>query len=142
MSDTEALEIANGIGAAGLDQFGITSESFKAARTLGRTSVGPLYLIPGRAGVCLVLSPAAACGYPGEKDRVLALVVADPVTRKAVGGGVVTDDVAAVRVSSETRAVAARVDAGVFWIQQADDIDLSGQPLRFVDVKSLVGGNS
>lgn len=121
---------------AGMDaRYGITPDSYAQARRVATTSLGPLYLIPGTNGACLVFASSMSCGDPGAANEpMLALVALNPATGDAVGGGVTSATITSVTVVSDRgRSLTVGAIDGVFAIDARDAFKFSSSaPLRFV----------
>lgn len=122
LTDSEAIAANNVIGTVLGQQAGVTPESFSAARTIGRTSLGSLYLLPGTTGACLVIpSVAATCGDPagdGVESLSLLLRTSDGAF---VGGGIVSDSIRSLVAESSVGARAIPLRNGVFVVTERDD---------------------
>lgn len=109
------------ISPAATEHFGITPASFTNVRRL-TTLAGPLFIIPGEEGACLLLDYAVACGNPGTSGQPILAVLVKPSSRKMlVGGGIATTSVTSVLIQTQ-RGHSARViaDDGTFLISPAD----------------------
>jgi hypothetical protein len=130
-SPAEAVAINNLLGGLpDAEYYGVTTASIARARRLASTHAGNLYLIPGNTGACLAFTSGVVCGNP-EKDRMLVLLGADPATGNAVGGGVVSEEVKSVTIT--TSASSARtlpVSNGAFRITPKDAIAAANAPLH------------
>ena len=96
------------------DRYGIGDESYSTVRQLAATAVGPLYVVSGTKGLCVVLQQSVACGNPDTAEKkAVAIFVSDP-QGKYVGGGVLAAGVNDVTVgdSTGTKAAASRVPGG------------------------------
>lgn len=105
-------------------RIGITAESYDRAREITRTSVGPLYLIPGTSGACLYLAAAVSCGDPGSPDGpLLALLTLDPSGKRLVGGGVTANSVEQVTIKHPVAGrLSVAVASGAFVITEAHNL--------------------
>lgn len=128
LSDADTITASNSIGAELATAFGIDKASFETARLVTVTSRGPLYLIPGTSGACLILDGGSSCGDPGRSNHpILALATSDPVTGTWVGGGITDDATTAVSVRDHKgRAVVVSSLRGTFAIDAAAGLDNQG----------------
>lgn len=88
-------------------EFGVDADSYKSARVLTTTSAGPLYVIPGSSGLCLVVPTGyVSCGPLGYRDmeatetQAVVLIVRNPAG-SAEGGGVVLRDAKGIDIMRE-----------------------------------------
>jgi len=117
------VAINNLIDAETAARFGIIQDSFAKARRLAQTDAGPLYVLPGTHGACLVLLPSVACAPVGSSNPVVALFVPSPSSEYLVGGGLLTGRAGSVAVNRENGSVTpAHLVTGGFTISQADGI--------------------
>jgi hypothetical protein len=102
--DTEQqLAAANAIG-EGATNVGISAASFSDVRVIAQTSLGPLILVPGTHGACLVLASSSACGDPGGAAQpLLSLLVSRGVGEPMIGGGIVAAGIHEVTISQGGR---------------------------------------
>jgi hypothetical protein len=109
------------------DRYGITASSYATVRKLADTSLGPLFIVSGATGVCVVLGQSMACGNPDTADkRVVAVFDADSVGHY-VGGGVVASGVGTVTVGDARGASAKATPVqGGFTIASSSDLAVSG----------------
>lgn len=120
-------------------EFGIDAASYKSARVLTTTSGGPLYVIPGSSGLCLVIPTGyVSCGPLGYRDlnateaQAVALIARNPAG-SAEGGGVVLSDAQGIDVGREsgTPLRLARVRGGfVLTPGRVDAADVAGLVVR------------
>ena len=119
LDSAERRAISNSLLNSDVATVGITESSLSAVRLVNRTDFGPLYLVPGLRGACLVIpQKARACGDPGAPgSELLALAFSAGSQQAFEGGGVTTDDVKRVMVWSPTgERVSVRTSAGVFLV--------------------------
>jgi hypothetical protein len=64
LSHPEQVKLFNVIGSYGASTAGISAESFNQVRAFLVTPDEQMYVVPGSAGVCLVLGNASTCGDP------------------------------------------------------------------------------
>jgi len=88
--DSERVAINNLIPLDEASRYGIVPSSFDNARLLAATELGPLIILPGTNGACLILSSTSACtGKLDGRPTVLALLVPN-AAGFMVGGGLTT----------------------------------------------------
>ena len=113
---------------------GLNDSSIAQARTLGQTSAGTIFVVPGTNGhICLVLAYAVSCGSAAEAEGspVIASVYVRDASNRLVGGGVTTTDATSVSLPLDNgTAGAASVVKGGFIFQ--------GQPGRTLAGKEAV----
>jgi hypothetical protein len=102
VSGDQQVAIQNAIGADAAASFGISDASFSQVRQLSTTSVGPLYVVPGTAGECLVLSDAVSCGAAGGGHDAAVAVFHSDANGNYVGGGILTNKIHQVALTDST----------------------------------------
>jgi hypothetical protein len=112
-------------------QYGITSDSFTRVRHLADTALGPLYVLPGSSGLCVVLLPALSCGDP-TTEHLVAVFVGD-ANGELVGGGVLAAGLQHVSISDGpgVRAIADPIPGGFAVTSQQHLPFVPKQPLSF-----------
>jgi hypothetical protein len=120
--------LAESIGDEARAAVGIVHESFANVRLLAVTPAGPLYLIPGTSGACLVLQRSASCGDPGAPEQpLLALIYSPDPTQPTVGGGITVDTVQAVSVESAGLTKNLGLVQGVFVVHPDDQVSRASE---------------
>ncbi|HEX5468291.1 MAG TPA: hypothetical protein VFW80_04505 [Gaiellaceae bacterium] len=118
ISKSDQVAIQDLIGPEGASDYGISDESFSNARQLADTSAGPLYVVPGSSGLCLVIpSSASACGNPSDAEPTVALFVPGP-SGALVGGGVIPREVTSVSLTEGDATVGATIVDGGFTVSE------------------------
>lgn len=129
LSDSARLDLQNLLGSTA-EAYGISGGSYENVRVLAQTAAGPLYVVPGRAGLCLALVqstlPAASCGLPSRSDPVVAIFAPDGSAASLVGGGLTIAGVKGVSVKAPNgRSARGRAVIGGFAITSADGFSAS-----------------
>jgi hypothetical protein len=117
VSADQQIAIQNAIGADTAAAFGISDASYGQVRQLSTTSVGPLYVVPGSAGECLVLADAVSCGSAGGGHDPAVAVFHSDASGNYVGGGVITNKIHEITLTDYSGASAtASLTRGGFTI--------------------------
>jgi hypothetical protein len=114
--------------------FGISAASFADTVQIASTSVGPLYAVPGTAGVCLVLGNNSSCGVPNSSAPVIAIFTHGP-TGNVVGGGVFDRSVGHVAVGRAGSMAAAQNAPGGFVVSEDAGIPANSPDLTITATK-------
>jgi hypothetical protein len=129
VSDADRLLLRGAVSQVAMELFGVDEESFSSTRLLANTSTGPIYVLTGTSGVCLVApsaNPAAtSCDFARGRGQVISLLVADPTRTLLVGGGITTRDVSSVRLErSRGSAVDRTPSGGHFVVDESEKIGI------------------
>jgi glutathione S-transferase len=90
--------------------------SFDQTRQIRLTDGEAMYVVPGTAGVCVVLRQAAGCGNPGVSNRLLGLYVEDKQTGNMIGAGIADKTVRRVVASLQGASAVIPVRHGIFLL--------------------------
>jgi hypothetical protein len=110
------IHLYNMIGGIQASQFGIEPASFDQTRQIRLTDGETMHVVPGTAGVCIVLRQAAGCGNPGVSNRLLGLYVEDKRTGNMIGAGIADASVRRVVASLEGASAVIPVRHGIFLL--------------------------
>lgn len=122
ISGSELADIANLIDADAKAAIGISPESYSKARRLAETAAGPLYVLPGTDGVCVVLLPAAACGPVSDGAQPVSVFVPAPGGSHLVGGGVHPPGTTARIVQADGAELSPTAIPGGFIVSEAQRV--------------------
>jgi hypothetical protein len=127
LDEATAISLANTIGSEAAGRYGIGPDAVQHVRVLAQSSRGPLYVVAGASGECLVLAFAASCGDVTSGEPV-SVFVSDSAGPFAVGGGIGASDHQGVRfVTPSGRNVPAHSVPGGFVITEGDGVNLDSQ---------------
>jgi hypothetical protein len=112
--------------------FGIDRRSLARVRILARTPAGPLYVVPGTKGQCVVLLPVLSCGAVRAGAPTVAVWIQD--RRRLTGGGLLAAGHHSVYVvRADGSRLAARLVKGGFTFSEAARPSASGHIRVVVD---------
>jgi hypothetical protein len=134
LSTKTQTAISNLLGRDAALTYGIDRRSFKKVRILARTEIGPLYVVPGTHGQCIVLAPALSCGSVGDKEPTLAVWLVKAGSNRLVGGGLLpAGDHTVDVVNGDGSRTSASLVKGGFAFAQANRPRASGHVRIVVD---------
>jgi hypothetical protein len=114
---------------------GITDDSYNHVRLVGRTSLGPLYLIFGTAGACLYLADSISCSDPAQSPNTpLSLLASNRAGTAFVGGGVTAQSARQVSIDVPgVGRITKPVANGAFLVTEGDHIPVARHIAYSVD---------